>query len=177
MPSDRSFPSSSHQPNKFEKFSGFTLDVVLLLGMIYVLLVFKWLCSPLVDFYIFGFFNAPKSRAGKKKKKKKDGFRGFNKETALLCCQQLWIEDTVSQLYEIYAFYFTVHKEIFHSFADRPIKCSSGLLGQGWRLHVTVNVLLGLTKTLPEVLFLLRRENPSLNQFQLFFFIFIGVTT
>lgn len=107
--SDRSFPSSTNQPNKSEGFSGFPLSVALLLRTIYILWVFQWLCSPLVDFYIFGFFSAPKSRAGKKG----DGFREFNKESALLCCQQLWIVDIVSQLYEIYTFYFTVHKEKF----------------------------------------------------------------
>lgn len=111
--SARSFPSSSHQPNRFDSFSGFPLNVVLLLRMIYILLVFQWSCTLLVDFYIFGFFSAPKSRVGKKKKKvgDGDGFRGFNKESTLLCCQQLWIGGIVSQLYEIYTFYFTVHKE------------------------------------------------------------------
>lgn len=103
----RFFSSFTNQPNKFARFSGFPLNVMLLLRMFYTLWVFQWSYSSLVDFDNFGFFSAPKSRAGKKG----DGFREFNRQSALLCCQQLWIVDTVFPLYEIYTFYFAVHKD------------------------------------------------------------------
>lgn len=78
--SDRSFPSSTDQTNKSARFSGFSPNVVFLLRMIYILWVFQWLCFPLVDFYIFGFFSAPKSRAGKK------GMVSESLTRKVLCC-------------------------------------------------------------------------------------------
>lgn len=65
---------------------------------------------------------------------------------------------SVSQLYEIYTFYFTVHKEkFFIALQTEQLKSSSDLLGQGQRLHVSVEILLGLTNVLPEVSFLLKK--------------------
>lgn len=76
-----------------------------------------------------------------------------------------------------YILFYSTQREIIHSFAGRPINCSSGLLGQEWRLLVTVEVLLGLTEALPEVFFLLKKEYPCLNQCRLLFFALIRVTT
>lgn len=59
---------------------------------------------------------------------------------------------SVSQLLEMYIFYFTVYQEkSFIALQTQQLKCSSDISGQWERLHVTVRNFLGLTKAVLEI--------------------------
>lgn len=151
----------------------FSLNFALLLRMIYALSIFPviMLFSLNVYFYTSGFSSTPEFGACE------GGMASvffMSKKCYCAASSSGYRRYSVSQLREMYIFYFTVYTEkSFIALQMGQLKCSWDLSGQWQRLRVTVKNLLGLTKALPEITVSIEkvRAFPSLHRFKLFFFL------